>query len=286
MSSGPAMIPDGPAPGGTPRPAPGTAHLPRRAPLGLLPAHSFLAGIDLPTRAALLRLGVPQVTPAGEVIVPAGDPARHVVLLLRGWVTVTTAETGRRVVVGVGHGGDLVGDDPEGAPRPATISAGTGAITFSRLIPTAVAARFLAAHPAALEVYCRSQCPQIRTATRQWVTAHGPVALRVARLLHDQHRRFAADRRPGHLAAIPLSQQEIADLVNASVASVNRALTRLRHAGITTTNPRSTIVISPRRLAATAESTAPPTQARRVADEPAWPACLFCPAAADGKEPR
>lgn len=287
-----ARIPHGPARRDTPRPARGTApHLPRRPAVGLLPPHSFLAGLDLETRAALLRLGVPRITPAGGVIVPAGDPAHHVVLLLRGWVTLTAhTESGRLLVLGIGHSGDLVGDDPQDAPRLATVSAGAGTITLSRLIPTAVVTRFMAAHPAALEVYCRSQCAQMRAATRQWVTARGPVALRVARLLHDQHRRFSAVRRAGRPVAIPLSQQEIAGSVDASVPSVHRALTGLRRAGIiATANPRSIIVINLRGLAAAAESTALPARAWQVgaeSAESAEPACLFCPAPEHENEPR
>jgi CRP/FNR family transcriptional regulator, cyclic AMP receptor protein len=111
---------------------------------------SFFADLNPDDRAALERLGHRRKYPAGQVLFCEGDEGRDVAVLLDGNVkVVTTAASGREVILDVIDSGELIGEMSaiHGGSRSAT------AIALSPVdvlvIPTPRFLEFLEEHGAA-----------------------------------------------------------------------------------------------------------------------------------------
>ncbi|WP_261568979.1 Crp/Fnr family transcriptional regulator [Frankia gtarii] len=256
-------------------------------------AGRFLGDLDPQARAAVLSRGRGETIAAGEPVLRAADMGRLVVVLLSGWVTVTApAENGKTILLEIHHGGELVDADTLAAVGGVRVTA--GALTLVRRIPADAFAEVLAAHPSALEAYCRAQRTLLRRATRQWITGLAPVAVRVARMLIELCGGFGDRRDAAGRVVIPLSQPEIAQLADASLPAVHRALIDLRDAGVLAFRRRAITIANLPALATAAGTTAPlaaheaglpdacpgcprPEGAPRRRDEPCRPAQVNCP---------
>ncbi|WP_261566933.1 Crp/Fnr family transcriptional regulator [Frankia gtarii] len=188
----------------------------------------FVGVLDAAGRAAALTLGVEQVLAAHTVIVWQDQPADEVVLLVTGWARSTSiTPAGRIAMLDIHHPGDILADRP-GAPRAATITAGSTARV--RRIPHRDLAAFLTAYPGAGAAWRQSLCAQRRAARRAWWTdPHVPVQNRVARLLLELHHAFGQD--PTHTGGIPLVQRDLAAMLGLSTSPVQIAVSGLRHVG-------------------------------------------------------
>ncbi len=232
-------------------------------------AGRFLGDLDPQARAAVLSLGRGDAIAAGGPVV---NVAGQVVVLLSGWVKVTaSAETGRSFMLAIHHAGEVVDVDALAAQGGAQVTA--GALTLTRRIPAAGFAEVLAAHPSAREAHCRAQCALLRDATRQWITGLAPVAVRVARTLLKLCRGFGGRRDTAGRVVIPLSQPEIAQLADASLPAVHRALTGLQDTGVLTLRRRAIGVVNLPALVAAAGTGAP--LAAHEAELPDY--CPGCP---------
>ncbi|WP_261566930.1 Crp/Fnr family transcriptional regulator [Frankia gtarii] len=230
-------------------------------------AGRFLGDLDPQARAAVLSMGRGDAIAAGGPVV---NVAGQVVLLLSGWVKVTaSSETGKSFMLAIHHAGELVDADTLTAVGGVKVTA--GALTLIRRVPTAGFAKILAAHPSAREAYCRAQSALLREVTRQWVTGLAPVAVRVARTLLKLCRSFVGQRDAAGRVVIPLSQRELAELADASLPAVHRALTDLQDTGVLTLHRRAIGLVNLPALAAAAGPTAPPAHEAELSD--ACPGC-------------
>ena len=199
-----------------------------------LPGVSLLARLNAEDRKALLALGTLRDFAPRSTLIREGGPERDVYLLLSGSVKVVgyTAD-GRATVLSVRLAGDLVGELAalDDRPRSATVEAVTavraqvvGQRDFRalydqrRTVRDAVEGRIMA---------------KLREATRTRSTLGAArTELQVAGmvlLLAEAYGRPLAD---GHLVDTPLTQADVAGLIGSSRASVERAVRRLRAAGL------------------------------------------------------
>ncbi|WP_128423402.1 MULTISPECIES: Crp/Fnr family transcriptional regulator [Frankia] len=219
----------------------------------------FLGVLDAAGRAAALTLGVEQVLDAHTVIVWQDAPADEMVLLVTGWARSTSiTPSGRIAMLDIHHPGDILADRP-GAPRAATVTAGSTARV--RRIPHRDIAAFLTTHPGAGAAFRQSLCAQRRATRRAWWTdPHVPVQNRVARLLLDQEQAFGQD--PTHTGGIPLVQRDLAAMLGMSMSLVQTAVSGLRNAGYLEVVSRRIHLINLAGLHLLAEEP-PPTQGLR-----------------------
>ncbi|BCB81595.1 Crp/Fnr family transcriptional regulator [Phytohabitans flavus] len=207
------------------------------------PRHSLLGALSPAARDDLLALGAPCRYPAGRRLIAQGATTRHVVVLLRGSVkVVATTESGRDVLLGLRHCGDLVGELAclDDHPRSATVT--TAAPAEVRVIKQLEFLAFLDRHRDAAIVLSGSIARRLRDSTKRRVELIGePVRTKLALVLSE-----FLDQTPDPIDAdkpqIELTQAELASLVDASEVSVQRALSELRRMGAIMTRYRGILV--------------------------------------------
>jgi CRP-like cAMP-binding protein len=160
-----------------------------------------------------------------------GDPPGRVFIIVEGWVrVVATSADGRESLLAVRGPGDLVGELAalRGANRAASVRSMTAvdAVRFSADELVGVIQRL----PAVGEA--------IMADLEQ--TEERLVGL-LRRLLGEAGRGATASAAVA--LELPLSQEDLGDLIGASRESVARALCRLRAAGVLATNRRSIVVL-------------------------------------------
>src|SRR5438046_10650422 len=86
---------------------------------------SFAAQLDPATWEALARYGRLRSYPAWATLFHQGDPSRHVVIVLSGWVKVTSVSRGgNEALLALRGPGDILGElaAVDGGPRSATVT--------------------------------------------------------------------------------------------------------------------------------------------------------------------
>jgi CRP/FNR family transcriptional regulator, cyclic AMP receptor protein len=198
-------------------------------------------------RAALLDRGVVRKLPGGQAIMHEGDPTAHVLILLSGWVRVyLTAKDGQVVLLALRGPGDVIGD-----------LAALQNWTRTATVETLQEIRFVQLR-AEQFVDCLHDCPAIAIAMlRQMsVRLRDADAARVDFATLDVARRVAAHlmrlaeihgraEPAGLVIRMPLTQQDIADQIGASLRAVSRALATLRERRIVTTGRQMFVVEAP-----------------------------------------
>jgi len=88
---------------------------------------TLLGRLPATTRAGLLGLGVAKDYDTGDVLLEEGSTSRQALLLISGYVKITTRATKGDLLLTVRSEGDLVGDMAaiSGRPRSATVTACT-----------------------------------------------------------------------------------------------------------------------------------------------------------------
>jgi CRP-like cAMP-binding protein len=179
-----------------------------------------------------------------------GGADNHVVLLLAGFVKVTTAVEGCETLLGIRVPGEVVGEIGAltGEPRTATVTA-CGRVTAGIVARTEFEA-FLRRRPEAATLVTAMVARQLRWANRRRTDfAAFPAHIRLARLLVE-----IADvcGRPfpggGVEIAVPLSQPELAAMIAIAQATVQKAIQVLRDRGLIATGYRRMVLADPGRL--------------------------------------
>ncbi|SCK10196.1 Crp/Fnr family transcriptional regulator [Streptomyces sp. WMMB 322] len=184
--------------------------------------------------------------PAGDALRNAGDPASHLVLLLRGRVAATAATRSGRVV----RFGEWSG--PCALDKVAVIDGHGHTATFTALTPCSIRTlprdRFLAAIddvPSVRGHVLRVLAGQARSQQEKLTaTATMPAEARLAAWLLNE---AASDA--GGSVRLPGTQQVLADLLGVTRVTVNRALSRLRRDGLIEFDRRTVTVLAPELLA-------------------------------------
>ncbi len=205
---------------------------------------SALGMLRAEERAAILTLGTVRRFPRGTMLMHEGSTSTDAHLLLHGCVKVLgDTGDGHTVMLAIRVPGDLVGELAalDGQPRSASVLAAVDTVT--RVIDAATLAAFVAARPGVNRALQRSISTKLRQATRFRVDLRGvPSLIRLARVLYQLSIGYGMDHPDGLLIDVPLSQPEIAALIVASEASVQRALAQLRRSGVLSTGYRSIVI--------------------------------------------
>jgi CRP-like cAMP-binding protein len=187
----------------------------------------------------------------GEVVFHQGDPADVLHLVRKGRFAVRlTTPLGESVLVSLRGPGDLFGELAllaEGAGRVATVAALEDAET--RALARAEFAALQAKHPRVSAVLLRLLAEQLRRTDERLLEAHyvdaeTRVRRRLSELVDLYGRAAAAD------VAIPLTQEEVAQMAGTTRATVNRILREEQAAGRLTLGRGRIVVTEPDRLRA------------------------------------
>jgi CRP/FNR family cyclic AMP-dependent transcriptional regulator len=201
-------------------------------------------------RDAMLDLGVRRRFRAGQVLMREGDRTTHAVLIRSGYLKVTAeAEERGSVLLAIRPPGDLVGEQAalNNTPRMATITAPVEAT--GNLISQAELLDFLRRNPAATPAIMGMIGDRLRMANRRRMDiSSATTRIRVARILTELAEWFGRDTANGRVIAVPLTQDELADLAGVSGATIQRTLRELREAELIANQYRSTLVRDPRAL--------------------------------------
>jgi CRP/FNR family cyclic AMP-dependent transcriptional regulator len=203
----------------------------------------------LPTREQeyLLRLGMRRAFRGNQVLMRHGDPSDHVFLLVTGWVRVSQESPGdQEILLALRGPGDVLGDLAAlfGWPRTATIEtldrAEVVQLTSTQFVNS------LHAHPEIAIAMVKQMGIRLREAESVRMDfATLDVGHRVTAYLLwllEQHGRPNGD---GFVIDMPLSQQDIANRVGASLRAVARSLAVLRERQIVRTSRRQFVIVRP-----------------------------------------
>ncbi|MGI5350732.1 Crp/Fnr family transcriptional regulator [Streptomyces sp. CA-250714] len=210
--------------------------------LGRIP---LLASLPDATLRQLWHQSVPHSAPTGQLLRTAGDPATHLLLLVRGRVAASTTTSSGRVI--------RFGEWPapcaldkiaviDGAGHTATLTALTPCAVrslprdrFLGLVEDVGSVRTHVLH--VLAGYARRQQQQLAA------TATLPAEARLSAWLLER-----AAGVPGCRVPLPGGQQALADLLGVTRVTVNRALARLRRDGVIEVRDRIITVLAPELL--------------------------------------
>jgi CRP/FNR family transcriptional regulator len=204
----------------------------------------LLAALEDERLRALWTDSVPRRYPAADALRSAGAPATHLLLLLHGRVSASaTTATGRIIRFGEWAA-------PCALDKVAVIDGGGHTADLTALTPCTLRSlprnRFLAMVddvPSVRGHVLRVLAAQARRQQRRWeATATLSTEARLAAWLLE---RAGTDGK----AELPGSQQALADLLGVTRVTVNRALHRLRRAGMIDVERKAVRVLAPELLA-------------------------------------
>lgn len=183
---------------------------------------------------------------AGEILRSAGDPAEHLLLLLRGRVAATAGTAAGRVVRFGAWTGPCALDKVaviDGRGHTATLTAITGCTV--RSLPRTRFEELVDDVPSVRGHVLRLLADQARLQQKRYTNAATlPVEARLATWLLE---RSAAT--PHARVELPGTQQELAESLGTTRVTVNRILSRWRRSGLIDLTRRMVVVLAPELLA-------------------------------------
>ncbi len=215
-------------------------------------AGSLLGYLAPADRDYLLDRGVERRLPGGAALMHQGDASDHVLVLLSGWVRVSSSTPDGQVILLALRGpGDVIGELAalhDRWTRTATVET-LGEIRFVQLrgrdFVDCLHERSVIAVALSRQLAVRLR--DAESARIDVVTLD--VARRVAALVLRLARAHGRSGPSGLVLRSPLTQQDIADRVGASRRAVSRALATLRERHIVTTGRQTFVVTAPDVLA-------------------------------------
>ncbi|MFJ6320641.1 Crp/Fnr family transcriptional regulator [Streptomyces californicus] len=226
---------------------------------------AFGRALTAPEYESVMALGRRKEYPADAPLLTEGDRTGHVVIVLRGWVTVslTTDRGATRLILGLRGPGELLGEMAalDSHPRSATVRA-LGAVEAA-VIGGDAFRRFLATHPRVSGLVIRQLTFRLRSADQERsALASLTVLQRLASRLTELSRvapsgpyaPSAPGPGPGRTnAVVHLAQDELAATVGATREAVAKALRLLRTQNVVRTGTRMVEILDPVLLALLAE---------------------------------
>lgn len=190
---------------------------------------AICADLDAPERMALNRIGRRISLHAGQTVMWEGDSSTLVANVIEGTLKLSTSTgDGREQIVGVVYASDFIGR-PFGATTPHSVTALTDARLC--LYPRGAFDGFAREHPALEHRLLRRTLDDLDR-TRAWMLLLGRKNARekVATLLLDMSRRLRADA--DGVMELPLSRQQIADVLGLTIETVSRQISELKRLGV------------------------------------------------------
>jgi CRP-like cAMP-binding protein len=219
------------------------------------PTGTFLHRLPEPARRALFAAGTSIVVRNGTKVVAQGDPSRDVYLLVQGQVEVGLVDhLGHSMEVEIRNRGDLFGELEaiEPAPRSATVTA-IGNVTLRVL----TCQRFIALlddNRAVERELLRSTVQRLLAMNSVRTDVHLSVDVRLCRqLIRYLDKPYGRTRTDGTLEITGQSQSSLAGNIGASVAAVEKAISKLRRDGVISTANRRITIIKPQALSKKAQ---------------------------------
>ena len=214
------------------------------------PPATFLGGLAPAAAAELIALGVGRRFEADQPILREGGTDDHAVLLIDGFVKVTTAVQGFETLLGIRVPGEVVGEIGAltAEPRNATVTA-CGQVT-ARMLSRPVFQGFVRRHSATAALVTAAVARQLRWANRRRsdFTAFR-AEVRLARLLVEIAEVCGRERPGGGIELlVPLSQPELAAMIGIAQATVEKAVRDLRAQNLIDTGYRRIILTDPVKL--------------------------------------
>lgn len=190
---------------------------------------AICADLDAQERAALNRIGRRVTLQAGQTVMWEGDDSTVVANVIEGTLKLATSSgDGSEQIVGVVYASDFIGR-PFGARTPHSVTALTDARLC--LYPRGAFDGFAREHPR-LEHRLLQRTLDDLDRTRAWMLLLGRKNARekVATFLLDMSRRLRPDR--SGVLDLPLSRQQIADILGLTIETVSRQISELKRLGV------------------------------------------------------
>ncbi|TXS55868.1 Crp/Fnr family transcriptional regulator [Streptomyces sp. t39] len=220
---------------------------------------AFARALTAQENESVMALGSRRLYAADDHLLTEGDRSSHVVIILRGWVTVSvsTDRGNTRLILGLRGPGELLGEMAalDSHPRSATVRA-LGPIE-AQVIGADAFRRFLAMHPRVGSLVMRQLASRLRSADQERsALASLTVLQRLASRLDELSRAEpsgpygpAAPGAPRTGTVVHLAQDELAATVGATREAVAKALRLLRTQRVVRTGNRLVEVLDPALLA-------------------------------------
>lgn len=198
------------------------------------PLSDFLGSLEKADREALFALGARRAYAKGEAVFRVGDPGAHVYFLETGRVKIyQPADSGREVILWFCLAGEIFGlaEVARGGGRVVNALACEKSAVLA--VPQEGFKGFVAARPGVALLSMQVLSSRLRGLSDMLVNlVSDDVDIRIAKLILRLGARYG--RRDGgviHLD-IPLTHQEIADMVGTTRQTVTSALSRLKRQGV------------------------------------------------------
>jgi len=217
------------------------AHTARESRIKIWPDDSFAEKLPTATLTELLELGREIRHPAGAQLMREGQEADFVLFILSGQAKVVISDgKGNDLLLSVVGPGELIGEMAcmEGGRRSATVISLNP--VHSRKIAASTFLEFVEKRPRMAVFVASLISKRLRSADqRRLMLTASQVTARLVRVIGIISPMFENSGEP---AKIPLSQNEWAQLINASEVSVQRAFRELRKSKIINTKYRTLVV--------------------------------------------
>jgi len=218
---------------------------------------SLLSYIDAADRDLLISTGIRRRFAENELMLHQGDPSDHVFVVMAGWVRIyATSADGQETMIALRGPGDLVGELAaiNGWDRTASVQTLT-AVHVVQLLRSAFV-DCVYANPAIAVGLIKQLSARLREVEAiLFEVTTLDIGRRVATYLLHLASRHGAPGPNGVVLGMPLSQQDIAGRVGASLRGVARALALLRDRGIISTNRKNIVIVRPDVLRSFASNT-------------------------------
>lgn len=205
------------------------------------PPASLLGSISEASRDRLLESGTMREYPADRRLITQGDRRAFVVVLLDGVVKATGVSSGgKEVLLAIRVGGDIVGELAalDNRPRSSTVTT-CGPVTGCVIMQADFLA-VLSRDKSLAQAVNRSVVAKLRAGNERRMEFAGfDAPTRFARVIREL--AVAYGERSGNRVTIgwPVTQIELASLASVAEPTAQKALRRLREAGVISTGYRS-----------------------------------------------
>ncbi len=209
-------------------------------------ASDFLGSLDHADRDALLASGVRRTFAKDEFVFRVGDAGARVYFLESGRVRIDQpAEAGRDVILWYCLPGDIFGLAEAAGGGERAVSARACDACSVLVVAQEAFRRFVASRPAAALPAIQVLSARLRGLSDVMANlVADDVDTRIAKLILRLGMRYG--RRDGHVTRldIPLTHQEIADMVGTTRQTVTSTLNRMKRQGVLTIETRRILIES------------------------------------------
>lgn len=221
---------------------------------------AFAQALTAQEREGVMALGNPKHFDADAHLLTEGDRSSHVLIVVKGWVTVSVATDrgATRLILGLRGPGELLGEMAALDPHPRSATVRALGPTEAQVISGDAFRRFLAEHPRVSGLVICQLTFRLRSADQERsALASLTVLQRLAGRLTELSGSGGAPRSPYAPAAgspvVQLAQDELAASIGATREAVAKSLRLLRTQQIVRTGNRVVEILDPELLALLAD---------------------------------